>query len=642
MDQKMVDEHQDAAEGISGPPARRVVLAGVGADAHAVGLTVLQKALSRAGFDVAFLGVQQDLESVLRAAGGADAVLISNMDGHAKYYLSDLPAARSEAFTDGQLWYLGGYPALDERVSDLDGLGFDRVFQGYVSSETVLHHLRSDLACRPMRRAVNSGPAGAIEMPAVGPLMESDRRRDVLQAWRTGAAAHDMVRNAERLRARTSLAERQREAKARAEILIQPRTGVSDPDGQEALFSMLSQHGADVLSFQIDSLTRSNQYEDIERILKSSAERPSGSSQLNGYPAVNLGMGEMARLSALFEDTPFQVRHGTRDPRLLAEITFGAGIAAFEGGALSYNLPYFRDYPVAHAIQRWRYVDRLTGRYHAEFGITIDREFFGVLTACLVPPCIAAAVNVLEALLAAQCGVKSVTLGYAEQGCRAQDVAAVRAFQQLGEDYLERFGFDDVEVNVVWHQFMGAFPRSEEQARKILRGSTESAVLSGAVRLMLKTHAEAVRIPSLEDNVESLSLVRDLCRSPRVSAGPGEQVLFEQEMIMAETRAIVDSALVAAGHDIGQAAVLAVERGWVDVPFSPSRWNAGAALPLRDRREAVRFVDTGGLPFPDDIKAFHRNAVAARLRQDNDDVVALLERDLSSTARGEFDDWPLA
>ncbi|GCE00796.1 cobalamin-dependent protein [Embleya hyalina] len=637
----MLEEHRDAAPGRSGPPAGRVVLAGVGADAHSVGLTVLREALARGGFDVDFLGVQQDLTTILRAAGHTDAVLISNMDGHAKYYLADLRAARREAGLDGQLWYLGGYPALDDRAADLDDLGFDRVFQGYVSADTVLHRLRDDLAGRPRKRARRARRSAPIETPVVLPLSESDRREDVLPAWRTGAAALDRAANADRLRARTSLADRQREAKARREILVQPRTGVSSVEGQEALFSALRRHGADVLSFQIDSLTRNNQYEDIERILKAAADLPPEASQLNGYPAVNLGLEAMARLSAMFGDTPFQVRHSTRDPRLLAELTFGAGIAAYEGGALSYNLPYFRDYPIAHAIRRWRYVDRLAGRYHAEFGVTIDREFFGVLTACLVPPCVAAAVNVFEALLAAQCGVKSVTLGYAEQGCRAQDVGAVRAIQRLGEEYLARLGLRDVEVSVVWHQFMGAFPRSEDKARQILRGSAESAVLSGAVRLMLKTHAEAVRIPSLDDNRESLTLVRDLCRARRTETAD-DQVRFEEELVVAETRAIVDSALAAADHDIGRAVVLAVERGWVDVPFSPSRWNAGSALPLRDCGEAVRFAETGLLPFPEDVKAFHRAAVAARLRRDGDDVVALLERDLSATARGEFDDWPLA
>jgi methylaspartate mutase epsilon subunit len=640
MEPTAIDSQKHPAEVPATSAGERVVLAGIGADAHSVGLAVLKEALSRGGLDVEFLGVQQDLESIVRAAESADAVLISNMDGHAKYYLEGLPAARRESSTERQLWYLGGYPALHQRVADLEDLGFDRIFQGYVSADTVLRHLRHDLALRPPSQARAVRPDTPVK-PTAGPLVESTRRRDVLHAWPTGAAALDLGRNAQRMSTHTGLSDRQREAKARNKILIQPRAGVSSVEGQQALFSALREHGADVLSFQIDSLTRNNQYEDIERILKSADQLPSDSSQLNGYPAVNLGMEAMAHLAAVFTDTPLQVRHSTRDPRLLAELTFGAGITAFEGGPLSYNLPYFRDYPIAHAVQRWRYVDQLVGRYYSQFGLVIDREFFGVLTACLVPPCIAAAVNVFEALLAAQCGVKSVTLGYAEQGCRVQDVAAVRAIQRLGDHYLARFGREDVNVSVVWHQFMGAFPRSEEKARTILRGSAESALLSGAVRLMLKTYAEGIRIPSLDDNRESLIMVRDICRAQPVTMLPLEDVDFEEEMIIAETGAILDRALAAANGNVARGVVLAVERGWVDIPFSPSRWNAGCALPLRDCRQAVRFAQTGSLPFPEHIKAFHRDAVATRLRRDGGDMVALLEHDLSATARGEFDEWPL-
>jgi hypothetical protein len=89
-------------------------------------------------------------------------------------------------------------------------------------------------------------------------------------------------------------------------------------------------------------------------------------SPLNGYPAVNQRPSR--------HGMPLQVRHGTRDPRLLAELTFGAGIAAFEGGELSYNLPYFRDYPIEHSVRRWRYVDQLAGRYQTKYRVQRGRS----------------------------------------------------------------------------------------------------------------------------------------------------------------------------------------------------------------------------------------------------------------------------
>jgi methylaspartate mutase epsilon subunit len=98
---------------------------------------------------------------------------------------------------------------------------------------------------------------------------------------------------------------------------------------------------------------------------------------------------------------PVQVRHGTPDARLLAEISIAGGFTSFEGGGISYNIPYAKNNPLEKTIRDWQYVDRLTGLYE-EAGVAINREPFGPLTGTLVPPCIAHAVSVIESLLAAE------------------------------------------------------------------------------------------------------------------------------------------------------------------------------------------------------------------------------------------------
>jgi methylaspartate mutase epsilon subunit len=80
---------------------------------------------------------------------------------------------------------------------------------------------------------------------------------------------------------------------------------------------------------------------------------------------------------------PVQVRHGTPDARLLAEITLAAGFTAYEGGGISYNIPYAKRVPLEKSMRDWQYVDRLVG-YYEEQGITINREPFGPLTGTLV------------------------------------------------------------------------------------------------------------------------------------------------------------------------------------------------------------------------------------------------------------------
>lgn len=630
--------------------SRTILLSGVGGDSHSVGLIILNRALESAGFTIDFMSTQNSTSDICARAGDlrADAVLISNMDGHAPYYLRDLPDMRAlHDVEKDTVWYLGGHPSLtgdDAAVAELRGLGFQRVFLGYTEPAHVISCLDEDLAARPPR--TTTGPArhaARRRAPAPSaPAQQSleDQRELVLSQWATGHQARNLEENARICAQRGSLSASQAAADRAGRTLIHPRTGVSGLQEQIDLFDALRTTGAEVLSFQIDSLTRNNQHEQVELLLKESTARLDSFHGLNGFPLVNHGVTAGRRITSLFSATPFQVRHSTRDPRLLAEITYASGITAYEGGALTYNLPYYRNYSPRESIQRWRYVDQLTGLYHRRFGVVIDREFFGVLTATMVPACVAASACVLEALLAAEAGVKSVSLGYAEQGNRAQDIGAIRALRRVARLYLDRRGHEDVAVFAVFHQYMAAFPADEEKARTVLHGSAVTARLSGASRLMLKTTVESSRIPSAQQNAESLVLVQSALDAKEAPPVPAEAAA-EEELIVLETCAIIDAVLALKAPDLGERVAMAVDRGIFDVPFSPNLWNAGRAVPVRDTTGAVRFADSGGIPLPDDVRRFHRESVRRRLRRDGGDVNALIQHDVLRTARGDFEEWPL-
>ncbi|GAA3061851.1 methylaspartate mutase subunit E [Streptomyces glomeratus] len=624
-----------------------VTLGGVGGDSHSVGLIILSRVLRRAGYTVRYAGIQCSVTELCEAARGADAVLVSNMDGHARHYLADLRDLRAELCGDGARWYLGGRPAVsvtDSTVAELTALGFHRVFLGHVEPAKTLALLAADLADTTPGpaggRAYRAAPSRRITVRDAVERSFVEERDEVLHQWRTGHEARDLVENAEVLLRRANFAEAQHKADRKGELLIQPRTGVDDQDDQRALFHALRAAGADVLSFQIDSLTRNNAYAQIE-MLRKGAAADGPQPHLNGYPAVNHGARAMRRITAEFSDVPFQVRHSTRDPRLLAELAFAAGISAFEGGPITYNLPYFRDYHPVEAMASWRYVDRLAALYWRRFGIVIDREFFGVLTACLVPPCLAVAVNVLEALLAAGAGVRSVSLGYAEQGNRAQDIAAIRVLGRLGREYLDRFSYGDVAVYTVFHQYMGAFPTDTGKAITVLLGSAETARLSGAHRMMLKSYVEATRIPSAHDNSDSLRLARKAIGDAGGAAADTAAVDAEEELLTRETRALLEAALRLGEGDPRRSVAAAIEAGVIDVPFSPSRWNAARTVSIRDLTGAVRLADTGGLPFPPDLVAFHRDRVRHRLRDERRPLEQVVEADILDIARGRFASWPL-
>ncbi len=210
-------------------------------------------------------------------------------------------------------------------------------------------------------------------------------------------------------------------------LLVQPRCGVSDHREMLKLLTYLEQVGdPDILTITIDSYTRLNQY-----------ERAAQGNNLNGYPLVTQGVAHGQELVESVR-CPLQVRHGSPDGRLLAEVSYAAGASGYEGGGISYDLPYCKDVPLRRSLANWRYVDRLTGLL-SEWYI-LDRETFGPLSPVLMPPSISIAVSILEMELAVEQGVKCVTIGYPQSGCLVQDIATLQSIPSLCRRHLEARG----------------------------------------------------------------------------------------------------------------------------------------------------------------------------------------------------------
>jgi methylaspartate mutase epsilon subunit len=631
----------------------RILLGGIGGDSHSVGLHILHRALSGKGYEVRFLGIQNDPLDFIDLAPAFDVVMISNMDGHAGHYLADF--AKLLAHQDGHrpLWYLGGNLTVgEEEVArpELDRLGFDRLYPKFVDLAQVLDDLAADLRRRAPLAQLAQRPAGAA---ARADRRFAVEREKVLAGWPTGERARDLDGNAAFLAARPALSTLLAEvAQGRRPMAIQPRSGVPGVDEQIELFQRCRDGGAAVVSFQVDSLTRNNNYAGAAQAIAASREQ--GRAVLNGFPVVNHGVDAVRRVVAA-AGVPVQTRHSTRDPRLLAEISYAGGISAFEGGAICYNIPYYKDFPLRESIARWRYVDRLTGLYAERHGIVLDREFFGTLTATLIPPCLAIVSDLLEAALAAEQGVRCVSLGYAEQGNRAQDVAAIRTIHGLGRDILRQLGHGDLQVHSVFHQYMAAFPASRRLSEELILASAASAALAGATRIITKTPAESRKIPTLADNLRGLELARQgqlLAAPPGAAgapAGPGgldeAAVAREEEWLRREVRAIVDSVLECAQGDLETGIIRAFQLGFLDIPFAPSVHNRGQVLTARDTTGAVRFLDPGSLRLDRETLDFHRTVMAERRRaagvQGPAGDFLLVEADVLQVARECHSGWPL-
>jgi len=436
-------------------------------------------------------------------------------------------------------------------------------------------------------------------------------RKDVLTQWPTGNEVdfNHGVEYHKNLPEHKVFSKKLTEAKKSGQTLIQPRAGVALIDKHLELLTYLQDNGeADLLPTTIDSYTRQNRYKEAEVGIEESIK--TGKSMLNGFPAVNHGVSGCRQIIDAL-DIPVQVRHGTPDARLLAEITYAGGFTSYEGGGLSYNIPYAKNVPIEKTVRDWQYCDRLTGIYE-EMGAPINREPFGPLTGTLVPPCISHAVAVIEALLAAEQGVRNITVGYGQCGCLTQDVAAIHSLQAITDEYLRKYGYNDVEVTTVLHQWMGGFPQDEAKAFAVISWGSAAAALSGATKVIVKTPHEAMGIPTMEANAQGLRCTKQVISMLADQKLDEDAIRLETEIILAETRCIVDKCFELGSGDIASGAVHAFNSGVIDVPFAPSRFNAGVMLPARDNFGAVRILNPGNLPLSADLLDFHRQKIEER------------------------------
>jgi methylaspartate mutase epsilon subunit len=412
-------------------------------------------------------------------------------------------------------------------------------------------------------------------------------RKEVLNQWPTGKDVNldKAVDYLKKVPEHKNFSAKLRKAKEEGITLAQPRAGVALIDEHIELLTFLQDVGeADLLPSTIDSYTRQNRYDECEVGIKESLA--AGRSLLNGFPGVNHGVEGCKRVYEAV-NLPLQARHGTPDARLLSEIIHAAGWTSNEGGGISYNIPYAKSVSIEKTLLDWQYCDRLVGFYE-EQGIAINREPFGPLTGTLVPPSTSNAVAIIEALLAAEQGVKNITVGYGMCGNMIQDVAAMRALEEQVNEYLKERGYN-VYITTVFHQWMGGFPQDEAKAFGLISLGAATAALSGATKVIVKTPHEAIGIPTKEANgqgIRATKMTLNLLRGQRLPLS--KELETEIAIIKAETKCILDKVYELGNGDLAAGTVKAFAVGTIDIPFATSKYNAGKMMPARDNNGAVR------------------------------------------------------
>ena len=89
-------------------------------------------------------------------------------------------------------------------------------------------------------------------------------------------------------------------------------------------------------------------------------------------------------------------------------------------------------------------------------------------------------------------------------------MAAIRTLQALTDEYLAKYGYTDVEVTTVLHQWMGGFPADEAKAFGVISTGSLIAAFSKATKVIVKSPHEAVGIPTMEANAQGLRCTKQV------------------------------------------------------------------------------------------------------------------------------------
>jgi len=365
-------------------------------------------------------------------------------------------------------------------------------------------------------------------------------------------------------------------------LVVQPRMGMSNPRTMRAgLLATRRAIATTVGAITLDSYTRVGDHANARAAVEAGAE-------LNGYPIV---AHDVATTRAVLDGVagtgfPVQVRHGSASPEAIFTALIAAGLHATEGGPVSYCLPYSRS-PLQASVESWARCCELLAEVRGT-GVEPHLESFGgCMMGQLCPPGLLVAISVLEGLFFRQHGLRSVSLSYAQQTNPEQDREAVLALRRLAAERMP-----DIDTHVVIYAYMGMYPRTPRGAIGLLAEAARLAVRTGAARLIVKTVAEAHRIPSIADNVGALEKAAQAAASYRRAPAPAE---VPDTGIYAEASALID-AVLELRTDLGRALADAFRLGYLDVPFCLHPDNSGRTRSHLDRNGRLYWSRIGSMP----------------------------------------------
>lgn len=420
-----------------------------------------------------------------------------------------------------------------------------------------------------------------------------------------------------------NFADAYRQARAQGKVLLQPRFGVATVEAQaEGVRVLEKEGGADLLTMSSDTYSRREEFARAAEAVRLSHENKR--SMLNGFPAAVHGIAN-TRLVTESTAVPIAGRGATGAPQAYNAMMLAGGATEFNGSALAFVMNVEARMAVPVAIRNAQYIDRMIGKL-TEMGAKPSKESSTIVSGTIVPPAIAVVCGVIEVLLAAQQGVRYHCVAYPVNSSVIQDIAACRVMREFCDRYAREAGYPDVEIAYAIHQWLGPFPEDKSRALARIAFDSVTGVYAGVDKILVKSSEEGVGAPTNQGNIEGLRATRQAIDIARGQSFP-ESAELEDEcaQIRKESRAILDAVFELGNGDVAVGVSRAIETGAYEFPYSVNRSNCGRMLACRDAKGAVRYLDTGNLPFDEATKRWHRERLSQRLKTVADEYELVIE-----------------
>jgi len=445
------------------------------------------------------------------------------------------------------------------------------------------------------------------------------RNEEVLPQWETGKAIQDLgecIAAAKELSEGKNHALRFLQAKQKGKFILIPQFGRALTEymieGITYVESETSLVPDGAWNLYSDSYTRKKEFRKAAAGIERS--RKEGMSMLNGWPIVNFGVEEARKITQASK-LPLHFVTCDEDARLASEIALAAGWTANSVTSLQECISHSTTITLADEIRLMQYDARLAALY-ADGGVPQCPWNTSHLTG-YDSPGYHTFVHVTEAVLAAEQGVKCQFLSHGVSMNLLQDIAMIRVSEKLCYEYCARMGYQGVEFIAGVFPFLGAWPPRDDESNAMIAWNAAIPVLGGFPGMILKCQDEAFATPTKEGMARSVRLARHMLTLMGSQRMPDSEALrLEEAMIELEVRTLLEKCLGIGDGDMAVGLCKGVAAGWIDTMVTPWRHNPGKVLLVRDAQGAVRYLDTGNIPMPAQVKEYHAAKIAERESRD--------------------------